>query len=40
MITYEYQCESCGCQLKSRQAITEEPVIEFFKCDFVERGTS
>jgi putative FmdB family regulatory protein len=24
MITYEYQCESCGLQFEFRQAITEE----------------
>lgn len=26
MITYEYQCESCGLRFERRQAITEEPI--------------
>jgi putative FmdB family regulatory protein len=32
MITYEYQCESCGFRFERRQAITEEPVDKCPEC--------
>jgi putative FmdB family regulatory protein len=32
MITYEYQCESCGRQFEFRRAITEEPIDECPEC--------
>jgi len=32
MITYEYQCESCGLQSEFRQAITEKLMHECPKC--------
>lgn len=32
MITYEYECESCGLQFEFRQAITEELLHECPKC--------
>jgi putative FmdB family regulatory protein len=32
MITYEYQCESCGRQFEFRQDITEEPIEECPEC--------
>jgi putative FmdB family regulatory protein len=32
MITYEYQCESCGIKFQRRQAITEELIEECPEC--------
>jgi len=32
MITYEYQCESCGRRFERRQAITEKPMAECPEC--------
>jgi putative FmdB family regulatory protein len=32
MITYEYQCESCGLRFEFRQAITEKPIKECPEC--------
>jgi putative FmdB family regulatory protein len=32
MLTYEYECESCGLRFERRQAITEDPVRECPDC--------
>lgn len=32
MITYEYQCESCGCRFERRQAITEPALDKCPEC--------
>jgi putative FmdB family regulatory protein len=32
MITYEYECESCGIRFERRQAITDEPVTACPEC--------
>ncbi|MBN1568621.1 MAG: zinc ribbon domain-containing protein [Acidobacteria bacterium] len=32
MITYEYQCESCGRRFEFRQAITQKPIEECPEC--------
>ncbi len=32
MITYEYECESCGFRFEKRQAITEKPLEQCPEC--------
>lgn len=32
MLTYEYECESCGLRFERRQAITDDPVDECPSC--------
>jgi putative FmdB family regulatory protein len=32
MLTYEYECGTCGLRFERRQAITEEPITQCPKC--------
>ncbi len=32
MLTYEYECGTCGLRFERRQAITEEPITECPEC--------
>ena len=32
MLTYEYECETCGLKFEHRQAITEQPITECPQC--------
>lgn len=32
MLTYEYECESCGLRFEHRQTIAENPITECPKC--------